>query len=329
VDLSEKAKRFVTRCVFDLVGAESRVHGKPVEQIQLHESGSPETLAEIVGVATALDDLKLFAVDTKIFSTPVAVGGGLFRFSHGAMSSPAPATLEILRLKRFPMIGGPVEAELSTPTGVTILTNLAHETSRFYPGITPERVGYGAGEKELKEIPNILRVIMGQTHGQKFLEELAVLETNLDDVTGETLGYTIEKLFSAGAKDVTIVPVVAKKSRPGQILKVLAGKEDVERLARLVVKETGTLGVRIYPCWRWGLPRETRVVKLPVGCAEKNVAVRIKIARDEDGKIVQVKPEYDDLAKIAMETGKPLRQLWETVRREALNMFGGENGEDV
>jgi len=151
--LSVEAQRFALDSINTLVNAEAKVHGKSVKEVHLHEAGSVDTLAEIVGAAVALEDLNLF--NAKVYSTPVAVGGGLFKFSHGTVSSPAPATIEILRFKGFPMIGGPIDSELATPTGVSLLINLAHEAIRFYPLMKPTAIGYGAGTKDFAQIVSL------------------------------------------------------------------------------------------------------------------------------------------------------------------------------
>jgi len=154
--LSKKAQQFASNVIRTLVEAEAKLHKKDLADAHLHEVGLIDTPAEIIGAATALDTLGLF--DSKIYATPVSVGGGLFKLSHGTVSSPAPATLEILQSKNFPMRGGPVESELATPTGVAILVNLAEEISVFYPEMTPLKTGYGAGNKDFAEVPNVLRI---------------------------------------------------------------------------------------------------------------------------------------------------------------------------
>jgi uncharacterized protein (TIGR00299 family) protein len=265
-----------------------------------------------------MEDLGLF--DSKIYATPVSVGGGLFKFSHGTVSSPAPATLAILASKNFPLKGGPVESELATPTGASILVNLADEVSRFYPEMTPLKVGYGAGTKDFEEMPNVLRITVGKPLESWLLkDEIAILETNLDDVTGEIVGNSVDKLLREGAKDVSIIPMFTKKNRPGQILKIVADRKDVAHLSRIVMEETGTLGVRVYPCERHIITRDLYSVEVLVDDAKE--LVKVKVAKDRKGKIIRIKPEYEDVKKIADKTGKPLREIVELVTmraREAL-----------
>ncbi|WP_455280195.1 nickel pincer cofactor biosynthesis protein LarC [[Eubacterium] cellulosolvens] len=319
--LSSWAREVASNSIRTLVDAESKLHGKKIDDVVLHEAGSIDTVVDIIGVASSLDILGA-SKTTKIYSTPVAVGGGLFKFSHGTMASPAPATLEILTQNGFDIVGGPLDFELSTPTGVSILTSLAEKTLRYFPEFRPQSIGYGAGSKEFDNVPNILRIITGEMTGSKLVQDdVLLLETNLDDVTGETVGFTMERLLSAGAKDVSIIPIIEKKSRPGWIISVMVEEKDVDRLTEILTSETGTLGVRTYPCHRRILTRESQKVQLDVD-GEK-YEVDVKIARDRLGNIVNLKPEYDGIHDLALKLGRPFREIHEKAaqqaRRELLN----------
>ena len=308
LELSEKAKQFASKVVRTLVGAEVDLHKTSFDKAHLHEVALVDTAAEILGAAVALDDLGLF--ETKIYATPVAVGGGTFKFSHGTVSSPAPATLAILQSKNFPFQGGPIEAELATPTGVSLLVNLVDEVSCFYPRMVPIKIGYGAGTKEFAQMPAVLRFTLGESlDGGLGKDEIAVLETNIDDVTGEVLGYTIDKLLNEGAKDVSIIPMVTKKSRPGHIIKVIAEQKDVQHLSKVLIDETGTLGVRVYFCERHIINRELHTVDLLV--LGNQETVRIKVAKNFNGDVIHIKPEYEDLKRLAEKTKISLRELSE------------------
>ena len=312
--LSRKAQKFASNTIRTLVKAETELHKKDLSDAHLHEVGMIDTPAEIIGVAVALDDLGLF--HSRVYATPVSVGGGLFKFSHGIVSSPAPATLEILQNKEFPIRGGPVESELATPTGAAILVNLAEETSVFYPEMTPIKTGYGAGNKDFAEMPNILRITVGKIFDSSFLrDEIAILETNLDDVTGEIIGNTFERLMDEGAKDVCIIPMFTKKNRPGQIVKVMAEKKDVERLVRVIMEETGTLGVRVHPCERRLANRELVTVNVLIDKVSEQV--KVKISKDAKGGIISFKPEYADAKRLADKTGKTFREVSETIAARA------------
>ena len=313
--LSQEAQDFAKTSMKTLVEAEAKLHGKNVEKVLLHEAGSVDTVADIIGTASALDDLEMFR-NTRIYSTPVAVGGGLFRFSHGTVASPAPATLQILTERRFSIVGGPLDFELSTPTGVSILTSLAERSLKYLPPMSPEAIGYGAGERDFDAVPNVLRVITGKTSEfDHFQDKIVLLETNLDDVTGETIGYTVERLFSAGAKDVSIIPIYEKKSRPGWIISVVSSNRDIDLLTEILTAETGTLGVRILPCHRKILERENRKIELNI--AGVKVEVNVKVARDRHGNIVNLKPEYEDIRDLALKLGKPFRDIHDAATQKA------------
>ena len=197
--ISEKAASFATSSVRELVAAESRLHGVSGEETHLHEAGSADTLADIFGVAAACDALEVF--DGDIYSTPVAVGGGIISFSHGTMAAPAPAVLEIARQRSIPIHGGPENVELATPTGISMLANLVHTFVENYPLLVPETVGHGAGNKQLTSAPNMLRVVIGHEIGTEVgTDAVSILETNLDDLPGEVLGHAMQRILDSGAK---------------------------------------------------------------------------------------------------------------------------------
>lgn len=312
--LTPKAKQYASNVIHTLVEAEAHLHGNHLHNAHLHEVGLVDTAAEIIGSAVAMEDLGLF--DAKIVATPVSVGGGLFEFSHGTVSSPAPATLAIFQSKNFPIKGGPVESELATPTGAALIVNLASEVSKFYPEMAPLKVGYGAGNKDFPQIANVLRITLGKPlENAACKDQIAVIETNVDDVTGEIVGYTIDKLLFEGAKDVSIIPMHTKKNRPGQIIKVIADQKDAQHLADVLIAETGTLGVRVHFCERHILIREVFPIDLMIGDTKE--PIKIKVSKNPEGKVVNIKPEYEDLKRLAEKTGKPLRELSELATAKA------------
>jgi len=318
LELPPKAKQYASNVIHTLVDAEAMLHGDHLADAHLHEVALVDTAAEIIGSTVAMEDLGFF--DAKMVATPVSVGGGLFKFSHGTVSSPSPAALEIFQSKRFPIKGGPVESELATPTGASLIVNLAEEVNSFYPEMTPQKVGYGAGDKDFEEIPNVLRIVAGKPLNTCLTEEkISVLETNVDDVSGEIVGHAIDRLLAEGAKDVSVIPMFTKKNRPGQIIKLVADTKDVQRLSRMLIEETGTLGVRVIPCERHVVNRELGSVDIIVD-GEKET-VRVKIARDAEGNVIRVKPEYDDLKRLAEKTEKPLRELAEIAVSKAREVF--------
>lgn len=318
LELSPQAKQYASNVIHSLVDAEAKMHGHHLADAHLHEVGLVDTAAEIIGSAVAMEDLGFFKA--KICGTPVSVGGGLFQFSHGTVSSPSPAALAIFQSKSYPIKGGPIESELATPTGAALIVNLTEKVSSFYPEMAPKKVGYGAGGKDFAEIPNVLRIVVGKpSEACLATEPIAVLETNIDDVSGEIVGHAVDRLLAEGAKDVSVIPMFTKKSRPGQIVKVVADRRDTQRLSSLLIGELGTLGVRVIPCERHIMNRELTSVDIFVGGVSETV--KVKIARDAEGSIVRIKPEYDDLKRLAEKTKIPLRELAEIAASKAREVF--------
>jgi len=313
LNLSHKASSFASSVLGTLLDAERRVHGEFSGDIELDELGSADTLFDILGASHMLQKLNLFE-NTVFYSSPVSVGGGFVKFSHGRVAAPAPATLEILKSKGFPVVGQNVDGELTTPTGAALVVSLAEKALASLPLFKVLNVGYGAGFKDFSGFPNVTRILVGERFEDLFgVEEVYVLETNLDDVTGETLGYLMERLFKEGAKDVCFIPVFAKKNRPAHIVRVIADEVKKERLMEALFEETGTLGVRMERLHRCTLSRETLNVTLPAELGRETV--RVKVARDSAGRVVNVKPEYDDVKAVAEKTGKPFRVVWEMAER--------------
>ncbi len=307
-DLSKKAKDFAKNTLNTIINSEAKLHNQKENHLHFHEMGSFDTLIDIIGVTVALEDLDFFE-KCKTYSTPVAVGGGNFKFSHGLFPAPAPASLEILKSFKFPMKGGPVESELATPTGVALLVNLVDEIITFYPSIKPLGIGYGAGSKKFPEVPNLLRIILGEPLEQIFWEdEIYVLETNIDDVTGEIIGFVVKKMMELkGVRDVNIIPMITKKNRPGHIIKVLVDKENIKKASELLMRETGSLGCRYYRCARDIVYRE--LIPFSIEINNDVFEVRIKMSKDREGNIHNIKAEFDDLKRVAEKTGIPLREL--------------------
>jgi len=203
---------------------------------------------------------------------------------------------------------GLANAELSTPTGVAITVNLVSKYSESYPSIKPEIIGYGAGAKELDEVANALRLTIGESmEAVHSHDEIVILETNLDDVSGEVIGRAVEKLMASGARDVTITPVYMKKNRPGHVISVISAKEDAETLAGILMAETGTLGVRELPVIRHISPRKITEINVKVG--GKDHRIRVKMSEDHKGRIIGSKLEYEDLKKISDQTGMSVREI--------------------
>jgi len=308
--LLEWGRALVLSTIDTLLKAESKVHAHSSEDVELHELGSADTLVDILGVALLAQELDL--AGARWSSTPVAVGGGVARFSGSTYPNPAPATAEILRSHRFPFKRGTGDHELSTPTGVALTVNLVGKYGT--PGqLKAEAIGYGAGSKEFNDIANILRLIVGRDDNPSHdHDEVVILETNLDDVSGEVIGRAVERLMASGARDVTITPVFMKKNRPGQIVSVIALKSEAEKLAGVLIEETGTLGVREVPVARHISNRTATRIDLRIN--RKIYSAGVKLSKDQAGKTVRAKLEYEDLRQISDQTGVSLRNLQKLAR---------------
>jgi pyridinium-3,5-bisthiocarboxylic acid mononucleotide nickel chelatase len=293
-----------------LAEAEATVHGVSVEQIHFHEVGALDSIADIAGSAIALD---LLGVE-KFTSSPVAVGSGTVKCAHGVMPVPTPATAELL--KGVPLRPAPIKTELTTPTGAAILTSIVSEYADT-PPLTIEQIGHGAGSKDFLEQPNLLRVFVGRAERRERpgcdADTVYVLETNLDDVPGEIIGYCFDQLFAAGALDVWTTPIQMKKNRPGVILGVIGTQANLAELEAIIFRETQTFGIRRHLAQRHKLQREAITVETPWG------SVRCKRGW-RDGEAAIVTPEYDDCARIAREHGIALAEVYRVVTQSYKNM---------
>lgn len=294
VGLSEQAKVFAKESIRSLLHAEANIHGEPLESVHFHEASSIDTAIDIIGTAIALDNLGLFA--DEIVSTPVAVGGGTLTFSHGTVSNPASAILEILRGSEIAIHGGQAKEETTTPTGASLLVNLADRCSEFYPAMKIRSIGYGAGCKDFEGFANVLKIVRGEPSEEFQLDTVQVLETNIDDVSGEAIGHMIDKLISNGAKDVTVSAGITKKGRPTNLVSVICEPSATSSLVNMLVAETGTLGVRVRSSSRFIVPRV--VVTVPFSLHGKNFAARCKIVKHNE-VVKHFKVESDDIKTIA------------------------------
>jgi len=298
--LTPRQRELASSIFRKLAVAEAAVHGMPVERVHFHEVGALDSIADILGAAVGLD---LLGVE-KFTSSSVPTGNGTVKCAHGVMPVPAPATLELL--KGVPLAPSAVKGELTTPTGAAILTTVVTEYTDS-PSMTIERVGIGAGTKDFLDRPNILRLLVGTTQTSPTADTVTILETNLDDVPGEVVGYCVEQLFAAGALDVFTLPIQMKKQRPGVLLSVICDPADVPKLEAIVFAETGTFGVRRTTATRSKLTRVSIRVATPWG--------EVRAKRGERGGLTFVTPEYDDCARVARDHGIPLRVVYDEVRR--------------
>jgi uncharacterized protein (TIGR00299 family) protein len=290
-----------------LAEAEAMAHGTPVGEADLHELGELDTLVDVVGSAVGLE---LLGVE-RVYASPLPSGSGVIDSGHGPLPVPAPATAALFAMARAPVSPPPRNApdagEMVTPTGAAILTTLA--TFR-QPMMDLHKVGYGLGSRESRHYPNALALWLGEEIGGAYTTNLAMIETNLDDMTGEVLGYVQERLFHLGARDVWFTPIQMKKNRPATMLSAIVPSELEHQAIALVMRETSTLGVRVRPLSRYEAEREVVEVETSLG------PVSVKVKRLE-GRNVAVSPEYEACRRIALERGMPLQDVFRIAQREA------------
>ena len=279
-----------------LAEVEAGIHQMPVDQVHLHEVGALDSIIDIVG---AVFGLQWFAAD-RIVSSPLNVGGGMVRSTHGVFPVPAPATLRLL--EGVPVYSSGVQMETVTPTGALLVAGHAAAFGPM-PPMRVDRVGYGAGDRDLPGTPNVLRVIVGHDDdGESHAERVVVLECEIDDMNPQIYGVLLETLYAAGALEVFYTAVQMKKNRPGTLLTVVAPPGLREALTGIVFRETTTIGLRYQEPLRACLDREIVVVETPVG------QVRFKIAR-RGGEVLNASPEFEDCARIAGERSLPVKQV--------------------
>ncbi len=300
--LSDKAKKTSLRVFQTLAEAEARIHNTSPEKIHFHEVGALDAIVDVVGSVVGL---QLLGID-QVWASPVHVGTGFVDCQHGRIPLPAPATVEIL--KGTPVYSTGLDAELVTPTGAALLKTLADSFGPL-PPMQLETIGYGAGTQDLP-IPNHLRVIVGTTQGQFEFDQVDLIETNIDDMPPEHLDYVVERLMKAGALDVSMTPLIMKKSRPAVCLGVLVMPQDTSRLLTIIFSETTTLGVRIQKVERRKLPREIRTVKTRFG------DIRVKVSWLE-GSVRDMSPEYEDCRRLALEHNVPLHEVYRAASHAA------------
>ena len=290
IGLSKSAKEFAENSINTLINAESCVHGEPDSSVHFHEASSIDTVVDILGTAIALDDLNL--LDEEISCSHVAIGGGTVSFSHGTTSNPAYAITEIFKNSKIIVMGGPVNDELTTPTGASILVNLASSCNEFFVDMTIDSVGYGAGTKQFDNFANVVKIVRGKSNETLEKDSVKILETNLDDVSGEVIANTIEKLMENGAKDVTVTHAITKKGRPTQLVSVICDSKNVNSLLNILIVETRTLGVRVRTSERFLVPR--KILESDVTLENQNFKVHYKISDSDHFKL-----EFDDVKSIS------------------------------
>jgi uncharacterized protein (TIGR00299 family) protein len=305
LDLDHKTRSYIQSSMQTLVSAESKIHGQSTNEVYLHEASSIDTLVDLVGSGIAANSLDLFS--SNVYSTPIATGSGFTHFSHGIIQNPTNAVLQIFLGRPFVLTAGISETETTTPTGAALIANLCIGSISRYPDFQPEKIGFGAGSRDLRQIANVTRIVMGNSNlSYKYGNDtVIVLETNLDDITGENLGALIEDLSRSGIRDVTVIPGLSKKNRPNYTIRIITDCTQVDTALDVLFAETGTLGVRIQQMNRMVLERDTITMKFKI--FNKEYVIRVKVSRDFSGKTVSVKPEIDDIREISRSLRIPLR----------------------
>lgn len=303
--LSDRQRDLALRIFRRLAEAEAAVHGIEVKKVHFHEVGALDSIADIAGAAIGLDLLGA----ERITSSPVPTGGGTVQCEHGIMPVPAPATAELL--KGVPLRECNIQSELTTPTGAAILTTVVKEWVP-QPALKIEKIGCGAGTRDLKEQPNVLRLFVGEmvspSAGSTEVDQVWMVETNLDDLPAEVIGYCYDLLLQAGAVDVFTTPIFMKKNRPAVLLSVLAPESALAKVEEILFRETTTFGIRRYPVQRHKLHRRACSVETRWGTIQGKLGWL-------NGHTPSFSAEYEDCARVARETGVALREVVQEAER--------------
>jgi uncharacterized protein (TIGR00299 family) protein len=283
-----------------LASAEAKIHGEKIDGVHFHEIGALDSIVDVVGAAIGVNHLAI----EQVFASRVPVGSGFVRGQHGRLPVPAPGTLEIL--KGIPIYSSPVNEEVVTPTGAAILTSLATHFGEI-PEMKIEKIGYGVGDRVFDEIPNVLRIILGEGEGPWEGDRVWVVETDIDDMSPEICGYLMERLPEVGALDVTFSSIQMKKNRPGISIRILSPEAEIDRILDTLFRESTSIGVRLYPVHRAKLSRRMEEVETKYG------TVRVKVSTDHRGRVVNVMPEFEDCKRIAEAMGIPLKEVYREI----------------
>jgi len=318
--MSEPAMNYANEVLNSLIHAEAEVHGKLVKNIHLHELSSVDTLLDIIGVAMVLDRINGFKDDFAITCSTIPLGSGTINTKHGILAIPAPATLKILEKSNLITYGGPIDSELVTPTGAALLANLNPQVLQYPLEMKILKSVYSTGQKKFDNFINILRLIYGEDKGlkfdnsshplQKYIEQVAILETDVDDISGEIMGSFITTFEKEDILDIQIIPSLTKKNRPGYIIKILCYPTQIFQLIKKIVHEVGTLGVRYNIINRVCVNRKIERKSIVINEKIYDLNYKISFTKSTSGiEIVNIKPEYNDLKKISKESGLSIRKV--------------------
>ena len=319
-DFSKLAKNYANQVLDKLIHAEAEVHGELIENIHLHELSSVDTLIDILGVTAALDQINGFEEGFKVFCSKIPLGGGNVKTAHGLLAVPAPATVKILEKANIVTFGGPIDFELVTPTGAALLTSLNPEFCQYLPDLIIRKSIYSTGQKNFKDFLNILRIFHGEYKGfdvtgkidmmDKYTQKVSIIETDVDDVSGEILGNFINKLKNEDILDIQIIPSITKKNRPSHIIQILCHPEYTSKLIEKSIHELGTLGVRYNTINRICVERimEKRIIEVEGKKFDVNFKISY-ISSDKGKDIVNIKPEFEDIKKISEDLGIAIKKV--------------------
>ena len=287
-----------------LAQAEAKIHNTTPDQVHFHEVGAVDSIIDIVGTAWGLEHLGV----GDVIVSPLPMGNGFARSQHGVIPVPAPATVELL--SGFPLKIGDGAHEMVTPTGAAVVRSLARP-AEIPLAFAVEKIGYGAGARELEDRPNVLRMMIGAEHAGLDSDEMVEISANIDDLSPQIYDHVMNRLFEAGARDVTLTPTMMKKGRPAVTIGVITEAANRNALAEIIFAETSTIGLRFHPVGRLKLHREVREVETRWG------RVRVKTSGANGGAPTTISPEYDDCRRIAAENKVPLRVVMEEARDAA------------
>ena len=320
-NFSKPAKNFANKVLASLIQAETEVHGHLAENIHLHELSSVDTLIDILGVTAVLDAVNGFDENFKVYCSKIPLGGGKIKTAHGLLSVPAPATLKILEKSNLITFGGPIESELVTPTGAALLTNLNPKFLEFLPEMTIRKTIFSTGQKEFENFSNILRLFSGEVNFsinsdhsshplQNIVEKVSILETDVDDISGEVIGNFISELKGDKILDVQVIPGLSKKNRPSHTIRILCHPIYKFEIIERIIHELGTLGVRYHTINRVCIFRTFAQQTVEINEKKYDINLKISYVESVNGKeIVNIKPEYEDIKKISIDSGIPVRKV--------------------
>ncbi len=321
--LSETVKSRGVKIFTKLAEAEAKVHGIEIEKVHFHEVGAMDAIIDVVGACVGFEMLGI----EKFVCSKIHTGSGFVKIAHGKFPVPPPAVVELL--KNIPIYSTEIEGELITPTGAAIISTVCEDFGKI-PEIKIEKTGYGAGTREYENFPNVLRLMLGEVQSPKSkvqspsatdnrqltTDKLLLLETNIDDLSPQILGFVMERAFELGALDCWFTPIQMKKNRPATMISILCGRENKKSLTELLYTETTTLGVRVSEIERSCLPREIVAVETEFG------TIDVKIAKFGD-RIINVKPEYEQMRQFALQSNISLREMEKKIL-EKLNLPAAE-----